>query len=222
MPTDLAPPDSLIDALVGDLRAVNPRRWTREAAVVAGLVAAEILLFLMLQDTRPDMPKAMETPVFWWKSASFATIAMVAAAATLISLDPASTTTRRLSRLWTALAMLAPAALVLGWLIDAGASGSSALLARLDWRDGIDCLLNITLLSLPLAVALGVMMRRGAATRSGHTASAAGIAAAGFGAFIFAFHCIHDDPLYVLVWYGGAVALIAGLARLILPRLTRW
>lgn len=222
MPTDLAPPDPLIDALVADLRVVNPRRWTHEAALLTGLIVVEILVFLLLRDTRPDMPKAMETPAFWWKSASFAIIAMVAAAAALLSLDPAVTNARRLSRLWTALAMLAPLALALGWLIDAGASGGTALLARLDWRDGLDCLLNIVLLSLPLVVALGVLMRRGASTRAGHTALAAGLAAAGFGAFIFAFHCSHDDPLYVLVWYGGAVALVTGLARLILPRLARW
>ncbi len=65
-------------------------------------------------------------------------------------------------------------------------------------------------------------MRRGAPTQPTRTAAAAGLAAAGFGAFVFAFHCPHDDPLYVAVWYGGAVLAVTGLARLILPRLTRW
>jgi hypothetical protein len=112
--------------------------------------------------------------------------------------------------------------LAAGWLLDAGAAGRAALIARLDWREGVDCLWNVGLLSLPLVTALALLMRRGAPTQPGRTALAAGLAAAGFGAFVFAFHCPHDDPLYVAVWYGGAVALVSGLARLLLPRLARW
>jgi hypothetical protein len=140
----------------------------------------------------------------------------------LTSLDPATTTARRLAGFWRGIAIAAPAALALGWLIDAGASGRSALVARLEWRDGVDCLVNIALLTLPLVLAFGVLMRRGAPTQPGRTSAAAGLAAAGFGAFVFAFHCPHDDPLYVAVWYGGAVLAVTGAARLLLPRLTRW
>lgn len=222
MPTDLAPGDPLIDALVADLGAVKPRRWQREAVLLAGLGLLEILIFIAIRGVRPDMHEAMGDMPFWWKSGSIAIIAGIAAAAALISLDPATTTARRLSRLWWALAVAVPVLLALGWLIDAGAAGRDALIARLAWQDGLDCLLNVGLLSLPPVVALGVLMRRGAPTQPGRTALAAGLAAAGLGAFVFAFHCDHDDPLYVAVWYGGAVAAVAGLARLILPRLTRW
>lgn len=190
--------------------------------MLLGLVAAELLLFLLLRDLRPDMPKAMAAPAFWWKSASFAIIAGIAAVAALISLDPAVTTARRLSGLRLALAVVISVAVLLGWLIDAGSARSEALAARLDPTDGLDCLFNIALLSTPMVLALGLLMRQGAPTRPNRTALAAGLAAAGLGAFIFTFHCNHDDPLYVLVWYGGAVSLIAGAARLLLPRLARW
>ena len=222
MPTDLAPPDPLIDALVADLGAVTPRRWTQEAALLAGLIMVEGILFLSLNALRDDMPRALASMAFWWKAGSLGLLALIAAAAMLVSLDPATTTARRLSGLWRALALVAPLALALGWLIGAGASGRAALLARLEWREGLDCLANIGLLSLPLVLALAVLMRRGAPTRPDHTATAAGLAAAGFGAFVFAFHCPHDDPLYVAVWYGGAVLAVTGLARTILPRLARW
>ena len=222
MPTDLAPPDPLIDALVADLGAVTPRRSTQEAALLAGLIMVEGILFLSLNALRDDMPRALASMAFWWKAGSLGLLALIAAAAMLVSLDPATTTARRLSGLWRALALVAPLALALGWLIDAGASGRAALLARLEWREGLDCLANIGLLSLPLVLALAVLMRRGAPTRPDHTATAAGLAAAGFGAFVFAFHCPHDDPLYVAVWYGGAVLAVTGLARTILPRLARW
>ncbi|MFZ4688575.1 MAG: NrsF family protein [Polymorphobacter sp.] len=222
MPTEFAPADPLIDALIADLGPVKPRRWTHEAGLLLGLMLAELLLFVMLRDMRPDMPEAMMAPAFMWKTGSLALVALLGGAAVLVSLDPATTTPHRLSALWRALGFAAPAALALGWAIDAGASGGTALLARLDWRDGVDCLVNVALLSLPMVLALGVLMRRGAPTQPARTAAAAGLAAAGFGAFVFAFHCNHDDPFYVAVWYGGAVAAVATLARIILPRFARW
>ena len=222
MPTDLSRADPLIDGLVADLGPVRPRRWQLEAALLAGLALVEVLLFVTVIGVRPDMPQAMGAMPFWWKSGSLAALAVLAAAAMLVSLDPATTTARRVTPLWRALALAVPVLLAAGWLIDAGASGRAALIARLDWREGLDCLKNVGILSLPPVIMLGVMMRRGASTQPGRTALAAGLAAAGFGAFVFAFHCDHDDPLYVAIWYGGAVAMVSGLARLILPRLTRW
>ena len=215
-------PDPLIDALVADLGRVQPRRPWREVALIGALLLVELLLFAVLRDVRPDLAAAMHTPVFWWKLAAFAVIAGLAVAAMLASLDPAQTSQRRMARLWQALAVVAPVALALGWLIDAGVSGRAALSARLEWREGVDCLINVGLLSLPLMLVLGLLARRGAATRPAQMAAAAGLAAAAFGAVIFAVHCPHDDPLYVAVWYGGAVALVTGLTRWLLPPLTRW
>lgn len=215
-------PDPLIDSLVADLDSVEPRRAGREMLLIAGLILVELLVFVMLREARPDMPEAMTTPAFWWKAATFAVIGGLSVTALLVSLDPATTNNGRLSALWRGLAITAPLALALGWIIDAGASGSHALAARLEWRDGLDCLLNVGLLSLPLVLVFGMLMRRGAPTQPARTSAAAGLAAAGFGAFVFAFHCPHDDPLYVMVWYGGAVLIVAGLARLVLPRIARW
>ena len=222
MSPDLVPADPLIDQLVADLAPVRPRRWRREAALLIGLVAVEIGLFVATQGMRPDMPTAMHAPAFWWKSGSLAMIAILAAAAALISLDPAVTNKRRLGLLWRALGLLLPITLGLGWLLDASRDGTAELLGRLAWRDGLDCLAHVVMLSLPLALALALLLRRGASTQPGRTAAAAGIAAAAFGAFIFAFHCTHDDPLYVVVWYGAAVIGVSGLVRLVLARLLRW
>lgn len=213
--------DQLIDHLVADLPPVRPRSRLRELGLVAVLLLLEILLFAVLRELRPDMPKAMQNPEFWWKCGTFGLIAGLAAAAMLVSLDPA-TPPRQVAGLWRALAIVAPVALAVGWLVDAGASGTTALLARLDWRDGVDCFVSIVLLTLPLILGFAVLMRRGAPTQPARTAAAAGLAAAAFGGFVFAFHCPHDDPLYVAVWYGGAVITVAGLSRLLLPRLTRW
>jgi hypothetical protein len=93
---------------------------------------------------------------------------------------------------------------------------------RLSWRNGVNCMIVMILLSMPFLGALALLMRRGAASRPGPSALAAGIAAAGWGAFVFTFACRGDDPLYVSVWYlaGCGVATLA--ARWLLPRTARW
>lgn len=215
-------PDAFLDSLAADLPAVTPRRPTLEAALIVALILLELALFIALGEMRPDMPQVMLTPGFWWKSGGLMGVGLLATAAVLVALDPATTTAPAQTRLWRGLALVAPLGLASGWLIDAGTAGQSTLLARLDVVDGLDCLMNVGLLALPPAVLLGVLMRRGAPTRPARAATAAGLAAGGLAAFIFAFHCPHDDPLYVAVWYGGAMLAIGCLARLVLPRLTRW
>ncbi len=222
MPTDMSAKDPLIDSLVADLAPVQPRQWRREAALVVGAVIFEAMAVAGVFGMRPDMPEAMATPAFWWKGVCLALVAGLGAAAVLISLDPAVTILPRLRRLSRIFAMLLPLALAAGWLIDAGDGGVDALVARLDWRDGIGCVRHVLVTAIPMLVLLVVLIRRGAPTRPALTASVAGLAAAGLGAFGFALSCPHDDPLYVAVWYGAAVAIMVALARLGLPRLIRW
>ena len=160
-----------------------------------------------------DVPVASSAPV---APASYA------AAAALVSLDPSLGRERRLAGLWRGLALLVPLVLAAGWLIDAAAAGPAALIARLDWREGLDCWRHVLMLALPLLTAMALLMRHGAPVDPRRTAAAAGLASAGAAAFIFAFACDHDDPLYVVVWYGLAVIGLTLLARLVLPRLARW
>jgi hypothetical protein len=49
-------------------------------------------------------------------------------------------------------------------------------------------------LSIPPAVALGVLVRGGAPTDRAGTAFAAGLSSAAWGAFVFVFACPSDDP----------------------------
>ncbi len=222
MTTRLQSPDAIIDALVADLAPVQRRRPGLEALLLLVLAGVELALFIALRGIRADMPVAMQTPAFWWKSGSLLVIAAFAATTALASLDPAGSAQRGLRRLW----ILVPIAMAMGWLIDAGAIGSVAervtMVARLDWHEGVICLVNVALLSLPPVLALGLLMRRGASVQPAATALAAGLAAAAWGAFVFAFRCDHEDPLYVVVWYGAAVTLVGIAARLLLPRLARW
>ena len=207
-----------IDALVDDLKPVRPRRASRDVAMLVGLGAAELALFLAAGQLRPDMALAMSGPVFWWKLGFTAALAIGGVVTAVAAFAPEAPPRHGLS----ILVALALATCALGWLFNDPARDAMPMAMRLDWHSGIDCLTSMLELSLPPAIMLAAMMRRGAATRPGATALAAGLAAAGIGAFVFVFHCPYDDPLYVIAWYGLNVAIAAGVARLALPRFARW
>jgi len=77
-------------------------------------------------------------------------------------------------------------------------------------------------LSIPSAVALGVLVRGGAPTDHAGTALAAGLSSAAWGAFVFVFGCPSDAPLYIEVRYAVDSSLVTTVGRAILPRLPRW
>lgn len=110
----------------------------------------------------------------------------------------------------------------MGVVIGVAGRGLDGLVARLMWHMGIECLTVMTLLSVPPTIALGLMMRRGAPTDLEASSVAVGVAAAAWGAFIFALHCPSDDPLYIVFWYTLGSGVVTLLARSILPLTSRW
>lgn len=210
--------DPLIDQLVGDLTPVAPPNRARQLLTLIGLGIVETALFLWLCGMRRDAMAAMHHPSMWWKGGSLLLIAGLAGAAVLRAQSPGERARPLISAsLWVALA-----AVLAGWLIDAGAAGIPALTARLSWREGLACLGVVVALAVPAAAALALLLKRGATVEPGRAALAAGLAAAALGGFVFTFNCPHDDPLYIVIWFGLAATLVTGLCRWILPPLTRW
>lgn len=210
--------DELFDTLVADLSPVSRPSFWRNVGLLVLLATAELAVYIGIGHLRPDLPTAMAEPSWWWKLSAAAVIALIATATALRSFTPARDTRRG----WQGLAVTAVLVLTVGWAINGIDGVTEPFLARLDWRDGIVCLGVVLGLSILPVTALGLMMRRGAATNPDRAALAAGLAAAGWGTAVFAFHCPHDDVLYIVVWYGLAMWLVTGAARLVLPRLTRW
>ncbi len=86
----------------------------------------------------------------------------------------------------------------------------------------LDCALPILALSAP-ALALGLAaLRSGAPTRPALAGAATGLAAGAAGALAFATTCPANDPLFVLVAYGSALAAMTALGALAAPRALRW
>src|SRR5258707_13310713 len=158
--------DPLIERLVSELKPVRRRRvWTDAMALVV-LGAVELGLFLALGMMRPDMPVAIHEPSFWWKLISLGLIALVSGKVAIMSLDPGRLPRRGLR--W--IVALIAVCLAVGWILDASRDGFSALLTRLDWRNRLQCLYTIVVLSVPAVIGLRLLMRRGAATDHSRTA----------------------------------------------------
>ena len=210
--------EALIDRLTYELKPVRRRAASSDIIALVVLCAIEFALFLALGPMRPDMPTAVQLLSLWWKFASLGLIAMVSFTVAIMSLDPVHSPRRGLRSIVALIAIC----LAIGWILDASREGLPTLLSRLDWPNGLRCLYKIVVLSVPAVIGLSLLMRRGAPTDHGGTALAAGLAAASWGAFVFAFACPFDDPLYVAVWYSLGCGTVTLFARLTLPRLIRW
>jgi hypothetical protein len=210
--------DSLVDRLSQDLRPVRLRSIKREALLLLVLGTVEVAAFLGMGFMRPDMPVAMEAPSFWWKLSSMGLIAILGAGVAILSADPVRSPRRGLRWILVCIAVIFAS----GWLIDAAGDGLAELVRRLDWTQGLQCVWKMVVLSIPPAIALGGLIRRGAPTDRSGTALAAGLSSAALGAFVFVFACPSDDPLYIAVWYTVGCSIVAVLGRAILMRLSRW
>lgn len=222
MSSEIRPDDLLIERLAGNLRPVRRRRPWLEMAVLGALFGVELALLLGAGHMRIDMPHAMGMPSFWWKLAGLTAIIAISSTTALLSLDP--TRSPRLGLRVIVLTVLA--VLVAGWGVDAAQTawltGGETLWRRLAPQSGLRCTRTIVELAVPVAIALGVLMRRGASVDLAGSAWAAGISASGWGALAFAFACPFDDPLYLAVWYGVAFGIVTIGSRLLLPLILRW
>jgi hypothetical protein len=210
--------DSLVDRLSQNLRPVRRRSVRREALLLLLLGVVEVAAFLGMGFMRPDMPVAMEAPSFWWKLTSMGLIAVLGAGVAILSADPVRSPRRGLRWILVCVVVIFAS----GWLIDAAGNGLADLVRRLAWTQGLQCVWKMVVLSIPAAVVLGGLVRRGAPTDRSGTALAAGLSSAAWGAFVFVFACPSDDPLYIAVWYTAGCSIVTLLGRAILMRLSRW
>ena len=206
--------ESLIADLSSDLTPVPRRSMLREGGLVLALGTAELMLFLGLGVMRPDMSHMAGSPFLMWRVGSLGLLAVIACVLAIRSFSP---TAHPRPGLMLASA-IAVAAIVGGAFVTPDGASARALLDRINPTSGILCATWIFALSLPIVALLGALMRRAAPTQPRLSALASGIAAGACGAFVFAFCCPFNDPLYVVVWYSIGCAAVTAVARWCLPR----
>ncbi len=197
----------LIDALVACATPVRRLRPPLVRAMVwlafAGLVLA---LVAIGHGLRPDLVLRFHQPVFAISAvAALATGILAAMAAFTISLPDRS-------RWWLALPMPALAVWIstigYGCLSDWVSIGPEGV--RLG--DEMRCFALLVLTSVPLSVALAVMLRYAAMLRAGAVAMTGGLAIAAITATALSLFHDHDATAMILVWNLGTAALITGVA----------
>lgn len=206
--------ESLIADLSSDLTPVQRRSMLREGGLVLALGTAELMLFLGLGVMRPDMSHMAGSPFLMWRVGSLGLLAVIACVLAIRSFSPTAHPRRGLMLACA----VAVAAIVGGAFVTPDGASARALLDRINPTSGILCATWIFALSLPIVALLGALMRRAAPTQPRLSALASGIAAGACGAFVFAFCCPFNDPLYVVVWYSIGCAAVTAVARWCLPR----
>ena len=96
--------------------------------------------------------------------------------------------------------------------------GGTGLQLRIDW----DCLPAASVIGIVPAIAIVVMLRRGAPLIPRTTLALAAVAVAGLGNFALRLYHLGDVSIMVLVWHFGSVVLLAFIAGLIARHVLNW
>jgi hypothetical protein len=207
--------DDLIGALAQDAASRGPGpRAALALAAGAGLALTVTTLALTL-GFRPDLAASFGRPVFLFKLAIVAALA----AAAFALLDALARPGARADRRW----LWAPATVFAVALVyEAATAPASSLAARAIGINGLVCLVVVpALAAAPLAVTTFVL--RAAAPPSATAAGAvAGLLAGALGAFAYALYCPDDSPLFLAIWYVGALFFTSAAGAFVGRRALAW
>jgi hypothetical protein len=207
----------LIDALVASATPVRRLRpplvramlWLAFAGLVLALVTVE-------HGLRADLMLRLHQPTFAISTAAaLATGVLSAIAAFVISLPDRS-------RWWLVLPMPTLAAWIstigYGCLTDWVSVGPEGV----RFGEELRCFAIFVLTSVPLTLALAVMLRYAAMLRAGAVAMTGSLAIAAITATALSLFHDHDATAIILVWNLGTAALITGIAGLFGRRIFGW
>lgn len=212
----IATPDLIISLAA---KAAPVRRLRPPLARAAGwlLLAAFVLVLLAISHgVRPDLPQRLQEPAFAAGMAAALLAGVLAAIASfLVSLPDRS-------RLW----LFLPAPALVAWLSTVGYG------CLTDWVDiGPDgvrlgetarCFATLVLTSLPLSLAMLVMLRHAAPLRPTAVTLTGSLAVAAITATaLMLFHDL-DATVMILIWNLGTAALIVGLGGMLGRRMFSW
>lgn len=210
--------EKLIDSLVADLRPVRRGAMTRMFGIagVIGIIFAAAIMVPWI-GLRADIATAPMTLMFWIKFGYTAAIGLLGAVATLSLTRPVDGS--RVPLLVTGgLFVVTLAGGTWQWamapdaLKQVLALGSTALV----------CPLYIIALSAPILALMLAVARRFAPSSPTLAGLAAGLAAGGAGASVYAMHCGENGLLFLALWYSLGIALVAFAGATIGRFVLRW
>lgn len=207
----------LIASLATNLAPVRRLRPPLMRATCWLLLAAAVLTLLAIsQGIRPDLVQRLRDPAFAiGMAASLLTGILAAFAAFLVSLPDRS-------RLW----LLLPAPTLIAWLSNIGYQCLTRWIGI--GPDGVSfgvtarCFATLVLTSLPLSLAMLVMLRHAATLQPTVVAVMGSLAVAAITATALSlFHTI-DATVMILIWNLGVAVVLVGLGSVFGSRMFRW
>jgi hypothetical protein len=210
--------DDLVASLSAGVSPVPPGAVARRVGIGLGLgAAASVMLMLLWLGPRPDLAQAILTPMFWMKL-GYAAITGLIAAAVLTRLARPGVRPGGLATL-----ALAPFAVVAAMALARMAQAPpEAHRAMLMGHSAMSCPWRIAAIGLPVLVGAVWAVRGLAPTRLGLAGLAAGAAAGGLGAAVYAIACNETSAPFLAVWYTLGMAALGALGALAGSRLLRW
>jgi hypothetical protein len=183
--------------------------WLLLAAVVLTLLAVN-------QGIRPDLAQRLQEPAFAVSmAASFLTGVLAAVAAFLVSLPDRS-------RLW----LLLPIPALILWLSNVGYQCLTQWVAigpdGMSFGEAARGFATLVLTSLPLSLAMLVMLRYAAPLRPTAVTFMGSLAIAAITATALSLFHVIDATVMILMWNFGTAALFVSLAGLFGRRMFRW
>ncbi|MBU1312821.1 MAG: DUF1109 family protein [Alphaproteobacteria bacterium] len=194
--------DDFIDLLAKDaLVKLHLDRALAIALAIGAPLSAVVLVTTI--GIRPDLGDALHTPRFIFKIAVTLLLAVTTSSLVFNVGKPGVPLRPYL------IALLIPLGLLtLGIVTELFVLPSSSWRESMAGRYGYHCLFFIPFFSLAPLVALFWALKGGAPEKPGLSGAAAGLAAGGVGAAIYALHCPDDSPLFVALWYVTAITFV--------------
>ena len=209
--------DDLIRSLAED---DSPAGWSfSRRALAAGAAGAclSLTILMLALDLRADLLHVIGE---WRVALKFAIVLTLGATSALAYLQA--------SRPEVASAHVTRRLLAGPLLLAAGVAGELASTPSATWLTNLMgarpdlCVLSVALLSLPPLIGLLLALRHAAPASAMQAGALAGLLAGSLGAGAYILRCTDDSPLFLSVWYGAAIALVAVLGALAGARLLRW
>lgn len=208
--------DDLINLLAQDAPVRMRIGKALTIAVVAGILFSGGLFFAMI-GFRADIDTAMETIRFLFKFVVTIALAVTACAVVFRIGRPGMSL-----RVWGWTLLAAPLLLLAAAAVEMAVMPSDSWSARMIGHNARFCLTLIPLLSIgPLACFL-LALRYSAPEKPGVAGAVAGLAASGIAATFYASNCTDDSPLFVLLWYPIAIAMVTAVGYVLGKRILRW
>ena len=209
--------DAMIAELVGDLEPVKTMRFGAGMAATLAAATLSSAVVIALFGLRPDWLEGRVNPMHLLATGLYLGLALAATVTVVVMSRPQVGSDYSGWRWAAAMTGLLPVA---GLIV--GISRGHDMLAAETMRHGGECLVLGGGASLLVFAMLVLWLRRGAPTAPDRAGLVAGVAAGAFGIFAFSLHCPDTDIVHIGIWHSTVVLAMAGLGRIMVPRLIRW